>query len=319
MNGNSGLRSLSDLQLQGLAEKVSQEVPFYADYLGRFQKAKKGEGRLARISSILEERSLSPVTAATELTPQQQEQEWLRFAGQGSPQAAQAAIALQMLGQRRAEETLDTAGGKVSPEYARVVSWVRSQMANPEAIDEGMQRMIEGGIRREGAQASAGYERRLRESLGARGLPGTPALSGAGITQLGGFERELAGDVGQRLQTARIQRALANTDYERGIAQFAAELARNDPSLQLALAKAGIQAGIPAQTGGYGFSQYASLLAAMEAADKAGDTSFMDKYGGLLEALVGAGATVATGGVAAPAVAAGVTAKSLANRYPPAG
>lgn len=285
--------------IEGAEARARALAPFvrFLESIGKTGRAQRKSDQLSDVNRFLERKGASTIGIPDELSEEERREMFLRFANTPK-RAAQASMLLQMEGKDRAMELLDTAGDVADEAgYRQVLSFARNQLEDPRIIDDETQRLIEGGIMRERNRAAESFERMHRSSLAARGLPGTPALSGRGIEEMGDFRRELASETGGKIADTRIRQAIANKEYGNQINAFMADLINNDPEMRALFTKAGIEANLPVQSGGFGMSDFSSLLSAMEYADEAGDRSGSD-----LLSTLGPAALTVLGSIIAPGV-----------------
>lgn len=289
----------SEEQARARAEDLFAQSTF-ADTYGNQRIASRLARRAGRSNDWLSRHSFDTVAAPDweTMTPEQRDAAMRGYASMGPQRAAEAKLYASQETEReddaRRQEalgSLDTFEKSMMDDPRRSSMWtmIRAQLQNPDALDEAF-KLAEGDIRAEANQQSRAFEQRLRENLGARGMPGSPYLSGSGLGAVGGFEGQLSAAEIEALRRNKIQQILATEDY-RNQAQRAAEafLANEwGNRMNLTGLRTSVQTKTPLWLSGEPFQSLAELLAAEEA----GGGGFMDDYGGMIGDMAGAGAQI---------------------------
>uniref|UniRef100_A0A6M3X8F6 Uncharacterized protein n=3 Tax=viral metagenome TaxID=1070528 RepID=A0A6M3X8F6_9ZZZZ len=306
---------------------LSTRIAWLTD-IGKADRASLQSRKLDDINRQLAAMGQDPIAAAGDLTDEQWDAELRRYAAYHPMNAAEMATLEQQRGRRAALSRLGQREN--DPMYRQLRSQVMAMLENPESLAEWEKNQI-ASTRAGQADASRQFEQRFREDLGARGLPGSPFLSGPGITGLAGYERELTGDTEERIRQIRNARMLSEQALRDTDMQNAMAFLSSDESSRLA--RAGIETGVPvniANTLGAQASVQAALMAADEMSDAAKSSassglwsSVLGGVGTILGAVVGGPAGAALGGslgsiFGGSTSQASVGSRSVSGKYPSA-
>lgn len=278
----------------------------FADAFGRRRLATRLARRAGNRSNWLESHGFEGVTAPDweTMTPDERDAAMRLYASRGPKRAQEAKLFAAQEAEREDEKRREQAlksmddfeqGMMNDPRRASIWTTIRGQLQNPDALDEAF-KLAEGDVRAEANQQSRAFEQRMRENLGARGMPGNPYLSGSGLGAIGGFEGQLGAAEIEALRRNKIQQVLAREDY-RNQAQRAAEaFLANEYGNRMNLTglRTSVQTKTPLWLSGEPLQSYAEYQAAMRAGG--GSPGFWETWGpGLGEMAGGAGMLGASG------------------------